>query len=189
MGEASFPAMSPATPAASVFPAVDAPALSPSRSLTASTALFAGAARASLPGKFRDALNRSADPTVRGVRVTLLLGAVALVSIVDLMLTLKLVTSVGMIEANPIARMVMQTGDTTYLTIFKMTLTAISLGAIFWCRRHKLGEIAAWICFCVMLALSLQWAFFLTKVQNEYTADWNYLQQSGHPAFVMMTDE
>lgn len=181
--------MSPVTPAAPVIPAVDAAALPPNLSPTASTAIFAGAARASLPGKLREVLNRSADPTVRGVRVTLLLGAVALVSIVDLMLTLKLVTSVGMIEANPIARMVMQTGDTTYLTIFKMTLTAISLGAIFWCRRHKLGEIAAWICFCVMLALSLQWAFFLTKVQNEYTADWNYLQQSGHPAFVMMTEE
>jgi hypothetical protein len=150
---------------------------------------FAADGLAPLTRHVRESLDRAADPTIRGIRVTLLLGAVLLVSVVDLLLTIKLVTSVGMIEVNPIARWVMRTGDATLLTIFKITLTAICLGAIFWCRRSKLGEIAAWVCFGVMLALSLQWAFFLTKVQNEYTADWNYLQQSGHPAFVMMTGE
>gem|GEM_PF-915771 len=139
--------------------------------------------------RMRRYLDHASTPAVRGARVTLLLGAIALVSVVDLILTLKFVTTVGMIEANPIARWVMRSGDAWTLTIFKLSLTLICLGTIFWLRRIRTAELAAWFCFAVMLALSMKWSMFLTQVQTEYTADWNYLQQSGHPSFVMMTVE
>ena len=100
-------------------------------------------------------MQRAGQPHVRATRVLLLLGTALIVSVADLIMTLKFVTSVGMIEANPIARWIMKSGDATSLTIFKMALTLASLGTIFYFRRKRCAEIAAWIAFAVMLALSL----------------------------------
>lgn len=132
---------------------------------------------------------KAAQPHVRATRVLLLLGAALIVSVADLVMTLRFVTSVGMIEANPIARWIMKSGDATTLTIFKMVLTLLSLGTIFFFRRHRSAEIAAWFCFGVMLLLSLHWLDFVSSVQNEgYVSEWQYMQESGHPAFVMMPE-
>lgn len=132
---------------------------------------------------------RAGQPHVRATRVLLLLGTALIVSVADLVMTLKFVTSVGMIEANPIARWIMKSGDATTLTIFKMVLTLASLGVIFYFRKKRSAEIAAWVAFGIMLALSLRWFNFVTAVEQEgYTSEWHYLQESGHPSFVMMPE-
>lgn len=134
-------------------------------------------------------VQRASQPEVRATRVLLLLGTALIVSVADLIMTLKFVTSVGMIEANPIARWIMRSGDATTLTIFKMALTLASLGTIFYFRKKRSAEVAAWIAFAIMLALSFRWFNFVTAVEQEgYTSEWHYLQQSGHPAFVMMPE-
>lgn len=134
-------------------------------------------------------MQRAAEPNVRATRVLLLLGTALIVSVADLVMTLKFVTSVGMIEANPIARWIMRYGDATGLTMFKMILTLASLGTIFYFRKRRSAEIAAWVAFVIMLALSLRWFNFVSAVQQEgYTNEWHYLQESGHPSFVMIPE-
>lgn len=90
-------------------------------------------------------------------RVCLLLLATLLMSMTDLLLTLTYMKSVGMMEANPIARAMIAIGGVGQLVRFKLFTIALSCGILYILRRHKAAERCAWICCVAMVALSLHW--------------------------------
>ncbi len=92
--------------------------------------------------------------------------AIILMSLVDLELTLIYSMSVGMLEKNPIARAIMQTGSPELLVAWKLGTVGLA-AVIFLCtRRHRASELAAWFCVILLGALMTHWISF-----NEQAAE------------------
>lgn len=89
-----------------------------------------------------------------------------LMSAADLLCTLIYMTSVGMIEVNPLARLMISLGDGRQLIIFKLFTTALCCGALYLARRHPLSERVAWICAGGLLALMLHWTAYNSTVSD-----------------------
>jgi hypothetical protein len=132
------------------------------------------------------ALARSFSAEGRARRVTILLVATALMCLGDLALTLTYVTSMGMVENNPIARAVMEHNSPGFVVVWKLATMAIGLGILFWARRTKGAEVATWLCFLIMCALCVHWLGFAMAVSNlspEYAA----MAALDDPRWVSMT--
>jgi hypothetical protein len=99
-------------------------------------------------------------------RVGLLLLAITIMAGADLALTLNYITSIGMVELNPVARAVMSLGSTTAVVIWKVALTAFTVGVLFGLRRRAIAEVATWACATVMVLLSMHWLNFINEVQT-----------------------
>jgi hypothetical protein len=99
----------------------------------------------------------------RGSRVTTLIIAILLASLADLALTLEFLTSVGMAEANPVARAVIGTGSLAVVVGFKVGLSATAC-AIFWVARKRLsGEVGAWAGMLLMAWLMIRWNVYIDQ--------------------------
>ncbi len=126
-----------------------------SRPATLCPALAAPATPAASVG---GAFLSGADPAARRrLRVTLLALAIALMGVTDLLLTLTYMRTVGMVEVNPLARAMVAVGGVRQLVMFKLLTIALSAGMLYLLRRHRLSEYGAWVCFGMLLALSLHW--------------------------------
>jgi hypothetical protein len=89
---------------------------------------------------------------------TVLLALVGL-SVVDLLLTLGFMTSVGMYEDNPIAVwLVRWTGTTQAVAAFKVASLAVAVGVLYALRSRPQGEVGAWLALTVLVLVTLQWA-------------------------------
>lgn len=75
----------------------------------------------------------------------------------DLICTTSYLTSVGMVEANPIARLMIEIGGIRQLVMFKIFTMVLSCGCIFLIRQRRGAEFAAWLCTGVLFALMLHW--------------------------------
>lgn len=93
----------------------------------------------------------------RRARVACLIIAIFLASLADLALTLTFLTSVGMAEANPIARAVIGTGSMAAVIGFKLGLSAVACGCLWAARHRSSGEIGAIIGTLVMGWLMVRW--------------------------------
>lgn len=94
----------------------------------------------------------------RSRRVTaLVLGIIAL-SLFDLHLTLTYLQSGGMIESNPLARLVMSYGSPAALGLWKAASVGLATWILIRARTHRSAEIAAWIGIAVLTWLALQWS-------------------------------
>jgi hypothetical protein len=105
-------------------------------------------------------------PQSRGLRVILLIIATSLMGMADLLLTLTYVQSVGMAEANPIARWLMQFNSVGLVVLFKVGTIAVSGWLILWRRKTRTAEIGAWLCLLVMIALTVRWMWFITAFSS-----------------------
>lgn len=93
----------------------------------------------------------------RALRVWMLMLAIVLMSVADLYMTLTHLNSVGMGEANPIARWVIGYGSPWLLGIWKFGCIGLAC-LIFAIARHRWsGEVACWACFAVLTGLTLHW--------------------------------
>lgn len=101
------------------------------------------------------------QPRSRGLRVLLLVVATALMGLADLILTLTYVRSVGMAEANPLARWLMQFDSVALVVAFKLTTMALCAGLILWRRQTRTAEVGAWVCLLVMVLLTARWVWFI----------------------------
>jgi hypothetical protein len=99
-------------------------------------------------------------------RVGLLLLAITIMAAADLALTLNYITSIGMVELNPVARAVMSLGSTGAVVIWKVALTAFTVGVLFVLRKRGIAEVATWACATVMVLLSMHWLNFINEVQT-----------------------
>ncbi len=102
----------------------------------------------------------------RARRINLALLSVVLMGLADLAYTLTYMRSSGMVEANPIARKMVEIGSTQQLVMYKLLTLAICCGAIYFCRRTKQAEFGAWICCLVMLVLTVHWVNYNEAVED-----------------------
>jgi len=103
---------------------------------------------------------------LRGRRVLLLACAIALMSAVDLYLTLLYVTNMGMNEMNPLARAMMAYQSPKVLALWKFLTVALSLGILILIRNKRSAEWGAWVGFLVLGWLMSHWVIFVHEMRD-----------------------
>jgi hypothetical protein len=121
----------------------------------------------------------------RPTRVRMMLAAVVAMSIVDLDMTLVYAKTTGMVESNPIAREIMQTGSVWLLVAWKFLTVTIAAGLLYRVRQHRAGELGAWLCLAIMLWLTARWLSYNEEVQVLQCAATSAAVQ-GDPRFVLI---
>lgn len=94
---------------------------------------------------------------VRNLRVSLLVVAALAMGVADLLCTLAYMTSIGMVEMNPIARRMIEIGGADQLIMYKLFTMALSSGIIYLIRRSPRAEACAWLSAAVMALLTFHW--------------------------------
>ncbi len=131
-------------------------------------------------------LREAATPALRAQRVTLLLAATCLMCLADLALTLTFVTSIGMLELNPLARSVMEHNSPELVVAWKLATMVLGLGILYWARRNKGAEVGSWVCFVVMAALSIHW-FSFTGAVSSLETDYATMATADDPRFISIS--
>jgi len=96
----------------------------------------------------------------RGLRVIALCVVILIISIADLELTLRFLTSGGMSEANPLARYIMGFDCQWLLGAWKVMLTSVACGTLLGLRTRLTAELGAWLCAAVMVWLAIRWGSY-----------------------------
>lgn len=112
-----------------------------------------------------------------------LLLAVVVMSLADLYMTLLHMSSFGMLEANPLARHIIERGSPALLVLWKLATIAFAAGILFAARRTRIGEGAAWVCALVMTALMCQWVHYSSHVSG-LTKEMSLIAASGDTRWV-----
>jgi hypothetical protein len=102
----------------------------------------------------------------RAWRVCLLTAAIAVMSMADLSMTLTYLKSVGMGEANPIARYVMGFNSPSLLAVWKCASVTLACLIFILTRHRKSAEIACWTCAAALLALCLGWIQYANEAHK-----------------------
>lgn len=118
------------------------------------------------------------DGAARMRRIMWLLLAIALMGIADLLCTLTYMRTSGMIEVNPIARLMLEIGSIGQLVMFKMLTLVLCGGMIYFARHHRKAEVCAWFCAALMLILTIHWINYNRSV-SAFTNDMAVLALSG----------
>lgn len=90
-------------------------------------------------------------------RVTLLVILSAVLGLFDLSHTLAYMRGAGMMELNPLARMMVDLGGAQQLIIFKLFTIATSCGILYLLRRTRQAELCAWMSFAALAVLAAHW--------------------------------
>lgn len=106
---------------------------------------------------FSVSLNRE-DANDLSKNVVRLLVIMALMSAIDLIWTVMAHQNGSMRELNPIGSRLME--DTSQLIAFKLFVTGLSIGLLFWLRRLPLTRKATWWCCLTMTLLTVRWLSF-----------------------------
>lgn len=110
------------------------------------------------------------DPSsvrTRGRRVCLLLIGVTVLGLGDLLATTTHMNGVGLIEANPFARHLVEAGSTEGLVLFKLGSIGIAIGLILRVRNHRAGEIGGWVLVAIMAVLTLHWHHYSMMLDEQ----------------------
>ena len=103
---------------------------------------------------------------LRSRRVIILGVAIALMSAVDLYLTLLYVMNMGMNEMNPLARAMMSYESPAVLAVWKCATVVLSVGILLWIRTKRSAELGAWVGFFVLGWLMPHWVVFVHETRN-----------------------
>lgn len=88
----------------------------------------------------------------------MLIGAIIILSLADLVVTMTHLKSTGMVEANPIAVYLIRATESPWaLASFKALTVLICVSLLFKLRRHVEGEIAAWCAVLVLVGMAMMW--------------------------------
>lgn len=99
-------------------------------------------------------------------RVLVLVSLIALLSGVDLYLTILYASTVGMPEMNPLARGIMSSGSPLQLALWKLTTVGVCVGVLAWTRRALAAELGAWACVLLLGGLMWLWSAYATETQR-----------------------
>ncbi len=92
---------------------------------------------------------------------------IVVLSLGDLVITVTCLKTTGMIEANPVADLLIRkTGSVTVLTAYKALTVAICVGLLFRLRRHVEGEAAAWCAIMILAFVSLHWYHYTSELEG-----------------------
>lgn len=106
-----------------------------------------------------EVLTRSAP---RAKRVLIAVRIIWVLSILDLLLTVTLMTTSGMVESNPIARVIAQMGGGTYpLMAWKVLCTALATMILVNLRGRWTSEAGAWACVAALVLTMGMWVGYL----------------------------
>lgn len=122
-------------------------------------------------------------PEARQLRVAFALACVTLMSLADLFLTLTYATTVGMSEANPLARAIMAADCPLVLALWKVSTLGLGMCILFRLRTKRCAEVGAWVCFAALAALMVHWVRYNDTVQT-LTPAVATMAQSADPAWV-----
>jgi len=110
----------------------------------------------------------------RGVRVALLLAAIVAMSFADLWMTLTYATTTGMMEMNPIAHFIMQTGSVAAISSWKLATAGLGVIILYLTRSKRCSEFGTWVCFTTMILLMAHWSHFNANITT-YTEEISFL--------------
>lgn len=103
----------------------------------------------------------------RARRIVLISVALVLMGLADLVCTLAYVTSVGMVEVNPVARHIINTSSSAGpIVLYKLCSLIFCCGALWLIRRHRVAELCGWLCVLLSLALSLHWVRYNAAIPS-----------------------
>jgi hypothetical protein len=105
-----------------------------------------------------------AAPRFRPTRVLCLLAAVVVLSLADLYMTLVHLLHFGMLEANPLARAIMEYGSPAALIIWKLLTVGLAVGILFAARARRTAEWAAAFCCLTLVCLTGRWISYNIQV-------------------------
>jgi hypothetical protein len=126
-------------------------------------------------------------PNRRTTRLIAALAILAVLSLVDLWLTLMFATSVGMLESNPIARAVMAMGCPNLLAAWKIACVGLACGFLFYARRSRWSEPAAWFCVLLLVWLTVRWTAYVGEM-HQLTGLIDQAALVGDPKWVVLSD-
>lgn len=139
------------------------------------------------PWRLRPLQEALSEPA-RSVRVSALLAGALCMSIADLYMTLVFAMTVGMIENNPVARLVMTLNSPLLVIVWKLALTFFGVGVLFWYRRRRTAELATWVVFAAFFMLMVHWIAFTTSVR-ELAGDYHMIALAGDPRWVDLSGQ
>lgn len=103
--------------------------------------------------------------TARCRRVSRVLMVVAVLSLVDLVLTLYFMTGGGMAEGNPLVRWVVEhTQSAMVIAVLKLVTVVFGTGLMYLVRHHRAAEVGAWLSAAVLVWLTVQWGIYASIV-------------------------
>lgn len=103
-------------------------------------------------------------------RVILLLAGVIVLSAADLFEALTHLRGPGLLEANPVAALVIRnTGSALALSAYKVLTVGICVGLLYRLRRRRTGEIGAWCAVAILAVMSWHWYQYNREMMNVAT--------------------
>jgi hypothetical protein len=102
----------------------------------------------------------------RSRRVVLLLIGILLLSAADLAVTLMNLHTIGMLEANPVARFIIENTNSWGLAAYKTITVFICLSVLYHLRRHVQGEVAAWVGLGILVLLTFYWGHYTSRTHT-----------------------
>lgn len=100
------------------------------------------------------------------VRILSALACIVLMSVADLKMTLAHVTSVGMVEENPIARFLMLYGGVWSVIAWKVCTVWIGVWLLWRLRAHRSAELGAWFGAIALSLLCVHWSRYNAQVSS-----------------------
>lgn len=112
-------------------------------------------------------------PAARAERVTLVVFATALMCLGDLAMTMDHARSIGLFEANPLAREVLRHHSPEALVIFKGCSILLGCSLLVYLRKARIAELGSWAVLAAMTLLCLHWNGYsqgLAEITPQYAA-------------------
>lgn len=120
-------------------------------------------------------------------RVLLLVLAMVLMGFTDLACTLVYMRNVGMVELNPLARLIAAEAGWVGLAAFKVATIALSTTILLALRARRQSECCAWIGVIALLILTAHWVRYNATAPS-MTAVFHELAAAAPPEWVRFTD-
>lgn len=100
----------------------------------------------------------------RSWRVLMLTAAVLVMSLVDLHITLLYVRTVGMGEANPLARWMMMHFSPNVLIWWKLLTVSLACAIFVMARRTRIAELGVWVACGLLVWLTIRWTIYSDEI-------------------------
>ncbi|GEM_PF-2060139 len=114
----------------------------------------------------RERQRRRTPKERRAGRILILISLIFALSVADLLFTLTHLSTVGMIELNPIARNIILTGTPLDLVLFKFASVGVGCGCLYLGRKSRRIELAAWLCALGLGVLTVHWFNYNANFQK-----------------------
>jgi hypothetical protein len=120
--------------------------------------------------------------------VAALLCVVVLLSLGDLYMTLTHLRGIGMLESNPVARVIMSYNSSAVVISWKCATVLLAVVILFFYRRTRQAEVGAWAATILLGLLTVHWARYNDEVAMIDPDDAARAAQAD-PRWVSITDD